>query len=109
MSEMKLEMGYTLISSPLDLRICQGRERSHKTRSSPRGSSTTSDAVSKRIVARRCKLYESQPGSPRVMKLIQAECIHTFLSSASHCALSGFDDCICCIQCILPYFLSIER
>lgn len=35
---------------------------------------------------------------------------YRLISSTSHCALSGFDNCICCIQCIyLPYFLSIER
>ena len=53
----------------------------HSARSNDRGSSTTHETVSKRIVARRSRSYRGQPGSPVAAKATQARC----MASASAC------------------------
>ncbi len=57
------------------------RTPSHKARSADRGSSTTSDLVSKRMVALRLRSYFGQPQSPLAANATQAAC----MASASCC------------------------
>jgi pimeloyl-ACP methyl ester carboxylesterase len=57
------------------------RTPSHRARSADRGSSATSDVVSRRMMALRCSSYFGQPGSPLVAKATQAAC----MVSASCC------------------------
>ena len=57
------------------------RKPSHSARSADRGSSTTSEVVSKRMVALRLSSYFGQPESPLVAKATQAAC----MVSASCC------------------------
>ena len=53
-------------------RVAAYRTPFHSSRSPDRGSSTTSDATSKRMVARRRRSYRGQPGSPLVANATQA-------------------------------------
>ena len=59
----------------------QRRSACHSVRSNGRGSSTTCETMSKRIVARRSRSYLGQPGSPVVANATQARC----MVSASAC------------------------